>query len=468
MRYQKQIERYIDTHKNALVKDVCELCNINSERMPSEDGMPFGPGAADCLDVALDMAESYGFEVKDYDGYVGCVDLNDRPRQLDILAHLDVVPAGEGWTVTEAFRPVVRDGRIYGRGTSDDKGPAIAALYAMRAVKACQIPLKKNVRLILGTNEECGSSDIEHYYKLEKEAPMSFSPDSEYPVINIEKGRLASHFTAGFEASESLPRLVSLKAGTKINVVPGRAEAVVEGFSSEELNQAAASAGEETGISFSIEERGTEHLIFAKGVGAHGSLPEEGKNAITGLLSLLTRLPFAPCAQADALKGAAALFPHGDHHGTALGIDMEDDLSGRLSLTFSMLEIGAENFDGAFDARVPLCGNEDNVLKVAARKLEEAGFALQNKEQTPPHHVPGDSSFVQTLLKCYEHYTGLKGGCKSTGGGTYVHNLKNGVAFGACFPGTDPHMHGPDEFVVIDQLAESAKIFAQVIVELCS
>lgn len=100
---------------------------------------------------------------------------------MDVLAHLDIVPAGDGWTVTEPFVPVVKDGKIYGRGTADDKGPAIAALYAMRAVKELGIPVKKNVRLILGTDEECGSSDIRHYYSVEEEAPMTFSSGRQLP-----------------------------------------------------------------------------------------------------------------------------------------------------------------------------------------------------------------------------------------------------------------------------------------------
>ena len=146
MQYKEKIESYIEAHKQEMLEDICELCRINSEKMPAEEDMPFGPGAAECLDTALDMAEGYGFETTDYDGYVGCVDLNELPRQLDILAHLDVVPAGEGWEVTEPFKPVVKDGKLYGRGTADDKGPAVAALYAMRAVKELGIPLKKNVR----------------------------------------------------------------------------------------------------------------------------------------------------------------------------------------------------------------------------------------------------------------------------------------------------------------------------------
>ncbi len=161
--YKEKIEVYMKEHTQEMIEDICELCRINSEKMPAEEDMPYGPGAAECLDAALDMAEGYGFEVQDYDGYVGCVDFDSSlPKQLDILAHLDVVPAGEGWQVTEAFEPVVKDGNLYGRGTADDKGPAVAALYAMRAVKELGIPLKKNVRLIMGTDEESGSYDIKH------------------------------------------------------------------------------------------------------------------------------------------------------------------------------------------------------------------------------------------------------------------------------------------------------------------
>ena len=466
--YKEKIDAYIDAHRQELIEDVCELCRINSEKMPAEEDMPFGPGPAECLDTALDMAEGYGFEVVDYDGYVGCVDLNEHPRQLDILAHLDVVPAGEGWTETEPFHPVVKDGRIYGRGTSDDKGPAVAALYAMRAVKDLEIPLKKNVRLILGTDEECGSSDIRHYYSIEKEAPMTFSPDGEYPVVNVEKGRLAGHFTAEFEASAALPKLVRIAAGIKTNVVPGKAKAVVAGFDAAVLEETAKAAQAETGIQFLFENTEDGCEITAVGAGAHASTPQDGNNALTGLLKYLDRLPFAPCAQIEAVKRVAALMPHGDVNGTTLGVDLTDEISGRLTLAFSMLTVDESHLDGEFDSRVPVCGNEDNVLKVVKAKMEEQGIAFLTDKMTPSHHVDGDSEFVKTLLRAYETYTGRKGECQSMGGGTYVHSLKNGVAFGAVMPGTDTRMHGADEFAVIDELVVSAKIFAKVIVDLCS
>ena len=468
MQYTEKIEAFIDAHKQEMLEDICELCRINSEKMPAEEDMPFGPGAAECLDAALDMAEGYGFETLDYDGYVGCVDLNELPRQLDILAHLDVVPAGEGWEVTEPFKPVVKDGKLYGRGTADDKGPAVAALYAMRAVKELGIPLKKNVRLILGTDEECGSSDIAHYYSVEKEAPMTFSPDAEYPVTNVEKGRMEGHFTAQFELSEALPKLVNIKAGTKINVVPGKAKATLEGMDSSVLEETAKAVEAETGIHFLFEYEAPFATITAVGAGAHASTPQDGNNAITGLLTLLVRLPFAPCAQMDFVKKTLALIPHGDVNGRTLGVAMEDEISGKLTLAFDLLTVDASGLDAWFDTRVPVCGNEGNVLSVVREKVTGEGFTLLTDSMTPPHHVSGDSVFVKTLLKVYEAYTGQKGECQSTGGGTYVHHIENGVAFGAAMPGTDNRMHGADEFAVVEELVVSAKIFAQVIVELCS
>lgn len=466
--YKEKIEEYINTHIQEMLEDICELCRINSVKMPAEEDMPYGPAVAECLDAALDMAEGYGFEVQDYDGYVGCVDMDSTlPAQLDILAHLDIVPAGEGWQETEPFEPVVKDGMLYGRGTQDDKGPAVAALYAMRAVKELGIPLKKNVRLILGTDEECGSSDIEHYYKIEKEAPMTFSPDAQYPLVNVEKGRLEGHFTAKFQPSDALPRLVKIEAGTKVNVVPGKARATVEGLELSVLEEAARKAQEKTGITFQFAPEAPFCEITAVGVGSHASRPQDGKNAITGLLELLCSLPLADCPQMEYLRKTAALMPHGDVNGTALGIDMEDEVSGRLTLAFSMLTADGSGLDGQFDSRVPVCGNEDNVLKVVKARMAEQGLELLSDSMTPPHMVEGDSLLVKTLLSIYERYTQKEGKCLAIGGATYVHDLKNGVAFGASMPGTENRMHGADEFAVVEELAVSAKMFAQAIVELC-
>ncbi|MCI8516266.1 MAG: M20 family metallopeptidase [Hungatella sp.] len=465
--YRKEIEAYIDSHSKEMVEDIFTLCRINSEKTASEEGKPYGAGAAEALKAALLMAEGYGFAVRNYDNYVGTADLNDKERQLDILAHLDVVPAGEGWQVTDPFEPVERDGRLYGRGTADDKGPAVAALYAMRAVKELGIPLKKNVRLILGTDEECGSSDIKYYYNTEKEAPMTFSPDAEFPVINVEKGGLAAHFTGQFQPGKGAARLVSVDAGIKINVVPGKAYGAVEGISTELLRETAGQVEKETGIRFELQEDGTLTRITAVGDNAHAAHPEGGNNALTGLLTYITRLPLDDCPLLEAVRGLAELIPHKDLWGKAMGIAMEDEVSGKLTLAFSMLRVTEDAIDGSFDSRCPICATRENVLDVVKENLGRIGLTLHNDAMKPPHHVDGDSLFVQTLLKEYEAYTGEKGECLYTGGGTYVHSLKNGVAFGAAMPGTDNHMHGADEFAVLKELLVSAKIFAQVIVDLC-
>ena len=465
--YKEKLDAYLDAHVDEMIEDIFRLVRINSERTAPEEGMPYGKGPKEALDEALKMAEEKGFATKNYDNYVGAVDFGDLESQLDILAHLDVVPAGDGWTVTEPYNPVRVEDKIYGRGVADDKGPAIAALYAMMAVKACQVPLKKNVRLIVGTDEECGSSDIVHYYAVEKEAPMTFSPDAEFPVINLEKGGLSPVFEASWEESKELPRILSIKGGTKVNVVPGKAYAVVEGVSEDVLKETAAAVTADTKVEFTWDTEGEKKSIMAVGAGAHAASPFDGNNALTALLLLLSKLPLAPCKGVDAVKSLVELFPHGDCYGKALGVAMEDEVSGVLTLNFSMMDYCPTGFSGQFDSRTPVCANEENMRDVAEAAFARHGIQMEHKSMKKPHHVPADSPFVQTLLKAYEEYTGLKGECLAIGGGTYVHNLERGVAFGCSLPGTDNRMHGADEVAMVNELLLSAKIFAKVIVDLC-
>ena len=167
-----KLDAYFEAHREEMIRDICRLVKIPSQRGEAKPGAPFGEGPVKALEEAMAMAREIGLKVTNYDNYVCAADLNDAPTELDVLAHLDVVPVSDSWRVTKPFEPLVKDGRIYGRGTADDKGPAVAALYAVKALKDLGIPLSKNVRLILGTDEECGSSDIAHYYDIEEEAPM--------------------------------------------------------------------------------------------------------------------------------------------------------------------------------------------------------------------------------------------------------------------------------------------------------
>lgn len=465
--YKPQIDQYFAEHTDQMVNDICRLIHIQSDRQPTHAGQPFGAGPAAALAAALDIAAGMGFTTRNYENFVGAIDLNDQPTELDILAHLDVVPGGDGWTVTTPFEPLVLDGRIYGRGTSDDKGPAIAALYAMRAIKDLQIPLRKNVRLILGTDEECGGKDIGYYYQREPEAPLTFTPDAEFPVINIEKGGLRGDFSASWPKEESSPRIISIKGGIKFNVVPAHAEAAIAGLTAGSIAAAIEAASQKTGVIFTAREENNQLLISAKGTSAHAATPHDGNNAITALLELLANLPLHANPSFECVKALNRLFPRGDWAGQALGVAMRDELSGELTLSFNMIELNETGLKGIFDCRAPLCATDENLLHVAAANLLAAGIVLSNKELNPPHHVSAESDFVKTLLSCYEQYSGKPGKCLAIGGGTYVHNLKNGVAFGCADLDVDNHLHGADEFADINQLVMSAKIFTQAIIELC-
>jgi len=291
--YREQIEQYIDAHKEEMLADIIELCKIDSAKGPYEEGKPFGEGPFQALAKGLEIGEKHGFAITNYDNYVGTIDLNDKEKQLDILAHLDIVPGGEGWTVTTPFEPVIKDGKIYGRGTSDDKGPAMTALYAMKAIKELGIPVKKNVRLILGTDEECGSSDIRYYYKKEEEAPMSFSPDAEFPVINLEKGSIHGEFNAQFEKCEALPKMVAFKSGVKSNVVPPKAYALFDGLDGSETEAFAKQFEAELGVTFDVTSENGFLKLEAVGESAHASTPEKGTNALTALLAMVEKLNLA-------------------------------------------------------------------------------------------------------------------------------------------------------------------------------
>lgn len=466
--YQEQINAYFDdpARRQQLVEMTSRLVRIRSVREEAQPGMPFGPGPAAALAEGLRLAEELGFATKNYDNYVGAVDMNDLETQLHILCHLDVVGEGTGWTVTEPYEPIEVDGMLYGRGTDDDKGPAVAALLAMQAVRDLGVPLKKNVRLLLGTDEESGSGDIAYYYSKEPYAPCTFSPDGEFPVINLEKGSYKPVFTKTWAAESATPRVKEFHGGFRINVLPPEAECLVAGLSAEAAQPYCDKAAAETGVTYALTQRGDDLHILCKGKGAHASTPEEGVNAITGLIHLLCMLPLAKVGSTAALHALNALFPHGDSAGKALGIAQADEMSGPLTLAFSLLELNDTGLSGQFDSRVPVCANEDNCKAVAEAAFAKFGFAAEGGMQEP-HYTPADTPLVSTLLKCYEQYSGRKGECLAIGGGTYVHDIPGGVAFGCAMPGFNGNMHGADEHTCIADQLTAAKIFTQAIIDLC-
>lgn len=481
MNQKEQISAWVDSHREAFLEDVKTLCRIDSSKGMAEPGKPFGDGPYRALCAAEKMLKGYGFATRNYENYALAADLGTGARELDILAHLDVVPGQEGWTITEAFNPIERDGVLYGRGVADDKGPAVAAIYALRAVQELEIPLKKSVRLILGTDEENGSGCIAHYYASESEAPCTFSPDAEYPVVNIEKGRLAGEFSLDFPAEEGGARLLRLTGGAVENAVPPRATAILVGVPRMVLDATAQQIRKQTGMQVELstvtaqevcKTAESEHMTFQKveviGRNAHAAEPAEGKNALTGLLLFVSLLPLTKNKLTEAIRGLVELMPCGETDGRSLGIAFSDEESGPLTLAFSKLSIDGTSLHGLFDCRYPVTMDGHKLVKTCEAAFGRYGLVFDGRRLRAPHAVAADSPFVQELNRVFEAYTGLPGGTVAIGGGTYVHDLKNGVAFGAFYPGSDTRMHAPDERANVEELLTSAKIFAQIIIDLCA
>lgn len=483
MTEREKIDAYFEKHAGEMLDDLKTLIKIPSIKSEALPGMPFGAQNAKVLETALKIASEKGLICHNVDNYVGTADINNNETTLGILAHLDVMPEGIGWHFP-AFDMTVSEDKIYGRGTADDKGPAIASLYALLAAKEIRPDLKKNVKLILGTDEECGSSDIAYYFSKEAPPKYVFSPDANFPVLNVEKGRLSTRFGAKWSkksndlrTGDNHPEVLSITGGERFNAVPFEAKAILRGISKDKNNDgfkysdlmtSIKETSKNTGISFSIRFPDDEKCeITATGVNAHGSTPEEGNNALTGLLRMLSTLPLAESESGRVIKELYKMFPHGDTLGKALGIDCFDELSGALSMNFSILNMDETGFEAGFDCRSAVSANQDFIIQRLRERLESFGAMIINEGVTPPHVVDKDSPFVQTLLKIYHDYTGKESYPTSTGGGTYVHDIKGGVGFGCVMPGVDNHMHGADEFAIISDLILSAKMFTQAIFDIC-
>ncbi len=461
----KSIDAYLERQMEAMQRALAALVEIPSYRTQAEEGAPYGKGPAAALREGMRLAQVLGLCTRLVDGVMLEADLGEGAEPgLGILCHLDVVPEGTGWTVPP-YALTRREGKLYGRGTIDDKGPAVAALFALGAIRALQIPLAAPVRLLLGSDEENGSSDLALYRATQKMPPMLFTPDGDYPIINIEKGMLRASFCAAYR-QEGARRILWLRAGKAANAVPGQAEACFSGVSLEEAKRAAQALPKGITITFREERDGL--VLLAEGHGAHASTPEQGENALTGLIRLLCILPgLEEDGLLPLLEELALLFPHGETDGRSAGLACQEAESGALTLAFSVLQCRDGALEGMVDIRFPLCETLSGVTGKLSQALAAHGFNLHQTMGSEPHKVAEESPFVQTLLKVYTQQTRLPGYCTAIGGGTYVHGIPGGVAFGAMFPGEDNHMHGADEFITEENLLRNAKIIAHAVLALC-
>ena len=449
----------VEKRREDLLADLFSLLEINSERDDSkaDKDHPFGPGPVKALKKFLEIAERDGYETKNVDNYAGHFTFGEGEEELGIFAHMEVAPAGSGWN-TDPYKPEIIDGRLYARGSSDDKGPTMACYYGLKIIKDLGLPTSKRVRFVIGTDEESGWKDMEYYFAHVglPEPDFGFSPDAEFPIINGEKGNITEylHFAG----------LHSFTGGLRENMVPESATAVLSGQVPELVDMLDEFAKEHD-LRFTYEELANGQIsVMIIGKSAHGASPQSGINGATYLAKFLTQFDFEGPAK-DYLDVAGNILLN-DHDGTNLNIAYVDEKMGSLSMNAGVFRFDEKSTDNtiALNIRYPKGTSPEEIQTVLAQ-LPVTKVTLSEHGHTP-HYVPMEDPLVQTLLSVYEKQTGLKGHEQVIGGGTFGRLLKRGVAYGAMFPDYIDTMHQANEFIDVEDLFCAAAIYAEAIYEL--
>lgn len=443
-----------------LITDLQGCIRIPSVYREDDSGYPYGQPVQDCLLYVLSCAEKLGFATGNLDNHVGWCEFGEGAEMVAVLGHLDVVPEGNGWTVPP-YEGVVADGKIFGRGTMDDKGPTMCALYALKAIADSGLPLQRRIRILFGLNEETGSADMAYYRSHGGEIPvMGFTPDGEYPIINGEKGLINEAYRCEF-APEGDLRIRSLWGGTAHNIVPNYAKAELVCPADLAASICAMTADK---ITCTPIEGGV--LVEAAGVNAHGGTPWEGENAIGRLALFLDRLPLAGGAKTAIAFLAQRIGMECD--GASLGIAMEDEVSGILTMNLGVLRSDETSMEVKLNCRYPVtktfadCGPQVEAAFVAA------GFTRTVAGHKEKLYMPPEHPLVQKLTSVYTRCTGLDATPKSIGGGTYAKMMPNVLAFGPIFPGDEVREHKPDEFMELSRLLDNANILAEAMYALAT
>lgn len=459
------INQKVEAMKDDLVKAAQEVLKINSVQDVPKAGMPFGEGVSKALDCALDIADKLGFKTVNIDGYIGYAEYGEGEEYIGILGHLDVVPEGNGW-LYPPYAAEIHDGKIYARGSVDDKGPIMAALFGLKALKDLQFTLSKKVRIIFGTNEETGSEEIEYYLKREKPPVAGFTPDGSYPIIYAEKGIAIFDIVKELKIKPAGTLQVKyIKGGDRANMVPDYCEAGISTQDEEFLITQVESYAKKSG--FDIEAEGKDGLIVIKSVGlvAHGSLPQLGKNAIMQLFDCLGNLDLGKGDLADFVQFINKHIGF-DVYGDKFGIGLEDKESGRLSFNVGVVYMDESKISMTLNLRYPVTFKKEDMMKPFRDRIKAAEIKIENFQHQDPLFFPAEHLLIKTLQKVYTEQTGQEATLLAIGGGTYAKEMPNIVAFGPIFPGQPDLDHQVNEYIAIEDLITNAKIYAHAIYEL--
>ncbi|MCR4912107.1 MAG: Sapep family Mn(2+)-dependent dipeptidase [Bacilli bacterium] len=448
-----EYEKLTSKYEKELFKSLTEFVAINSayDETTKDEKNPFGKGVSDALNYITNLAKKDGFEVTNYDNMVVEILYGEGKKNLAIMAHADVVPAGTGWE-NDPFKVTEKKGVLFGRGVADDKGPLLATYYAMKALRDNKLLNGYQIRFIVGGNEESGSLCLEHYFKdLKKPAPtLGFSPDSDFPLIFAEKGII------NFETSLKLdiPGLISIEGGFASNAVIEKCEVKFE-LNLDFLNYIGSHFKKGEAAVSTADDITTVTFI---GKAAHGASPELGVNA--GLIALDTLAKFT---KNPDLQRIVKMYSPLDGSGYNCGGKSKD--MGRNSSNVGIISYKDKTLTMVTNFRyVDTC---DRKVLIDTFKEVNKPFKTKILGEAPLLYFPKDSELVSTLLKAYQDETGdLKSQPLAIGGGTYAKETSNTVAFGMQFPGWESNMHSPGESMKKEDMLKGMAVFARAIMYL--
>lgn len=447
-------------HQEQMLSDLGGLIAIPSLRDDSQrtTNAPFGRECRRALDYMLELGKREGFSVSDIDGYAGVLAYGEGQESIGVLAHLDVVPQGSGWS-KEPFTLSEENGVLFGRGVMDDKGPGIAAFYALKMLKDAHIKLAKKVMLIYGCDEESGMECMDYYVKHAEVPQMGFVPDADFPLIYGEKGGL--HVELSGQCSSVIKKM---HAGERANIVIAQASAEVNDWDEEKERlfhfylKAHALRG-------SVVKENRAATVTIIGKSAHAAVPYEGINAALELLN------FIGSAYDDVFAKQTYTLLH-DWLGSGIHNLIEGAYMGFLTLNVGFVDIEAEKAKILLDIRYPNDTDADAIMQRIKEALSAVAYPLQPllKKQVNPLFVDPSSKLVTTLdvyRSCsHDHFYPAV----TIGGGTYAKKLANFVAYGPQFPSHDQHApcfiggaHQRDEGILLADLQKATAIYAEAI-----
>ncbi|MBR5230453.1 MAG: dipeptidase PepV [Firmicutes bacterium] len=470
-------QKFLELNEDEMIFALREVVRMNSEggeKFMGKNGevYPFGKGVQDTLEKVLALGEEMGFVVKNVDNYGGHIDFpGTGPKIMGILGHLDVVPAGSDWDVAPYGGEIV-DGKIYGRGTTDDKGPVISCLYGMKALKDAGYKPECTIRLILGLDEETNWKGMEYYFDREKRPDFGFTPDANFPVLNGEKGILVFTFAKKFAAAQAKGlELRALRGGTAPNSVADSCRAVVRSAQEgayDRIKEQVRLYREETGYKVNVKGVGKSLEITTTGIAAHGAKPEAGLNAISIMMDFLGRLNFVNEDHNDFI----AFYNQNIGFcldGRGLDVNFSDHQSGDLVFNVGMAEMDPEAGKLVVNIRYPVTCDGEEIMDKLGNKIEKYGMGLIRTKHQLPIYMDTDNPMIKTLMDIYRKHTGDEDSQPMViGGGTYARSTPGIIAFGALFPGDEDLMHQKNECISIERLRQMTKIYAEAIYKLSS